>query len=159
MFDRAEHDPRFDLDGGQWDALRDSEDEGDELVIACNVRKTDHIHVRRVGPAGSGLGARVTILTHGPNGATSAFLASPQARKLAAHLLNAADEIDGTTPLVFSPRASVPEEAQDDPETEEVDFDVDDYLAEHTIEDETPGILRLLAGLVGAFLPRRGEEE
>lgn len=37
---------------------------------------------------------------------TSAFLSTADARRLAASLLNFADEIDGTTPLVFLPEAS-----------------------------------------------------
>ena len=34
------------------------------------------------------------------------YISAPEARQLAAHLLNVADEIDGKTPLVFFPRAA-----------------------------------------------------
>lgn len=99
------HDPRYDLDGGQWEALQalmgDPSNIGDDLAIACNVTSDDHVHARRVGATGSRFEGRVALAMHSSAGAVFVYVAAPQARRLAAHLLTAADELDGLTPLVF----------------------------------------------------------
>lgn len=112
----------YSLDGGQWEALKASaetdEGRGEDFSLACNVQATDHVHTRRIGAVGSGLAARVAIATHNVDDSITVFLAAPEARTLAAALLNAADEIDGVTPLVFFPPApeAEPETAPEEPE-------------------------------------------
>lgn len=81
---------------------------GADEGFACNVSPTEHLHLRRIGVPGSGLSARVQIATHGsaddhedPAGALMLYFAAPEARQIAARLLNLADEIDGQAPLLF----------------------------------------------------------
>lgn len=121
MYEHAEHDPRFALDEDGWDALRDSFDDeanlGEDLAISCNVSKADHLHARRAGAKGSTIG-RVAVMVHNGAGANVVvYIAPSQARRFAAHVLNAADDLDGKTPLAFLPR--FPEEAEVE-EVEEV---------------------------------------
>lgn len=122
MTDHVEQDDRFSLDMGQLVALQNAADEpagrGDDLGFACNATPDEHIHARRVGHAGSRLGGRASIAAHGANGYAVVFLAAPEARRLAAHLLTIADDLDGVTPLVFTPPPFgyyVAEDASGDP--------------------------------------------
>lgn len=96
----------YSLDGGQWEALREQITDGvqgEDFALACNAAREEHVHVRRVGEAGSRLGGRVVVSTHGQPGAVPIFLAAPEARMLAAAILDAADDLDGVTPLVYMP--------------------------------------------------------
>lgn len=75
---------------------------GDEFALACNLHGTDHLHVLRVGPEGSRLEGRVVIAMHDGDGeALTQFFSASDARALAANLLDAADSLDGVTPLIF----------------------------------------------------------
>lgn len=86
---------------------------GPDFEVADNARPGQHVHARRIGEPGSRALGRVAVITHNEaGGAIASVIAAPQARALAAALLNAADEIDGVAPLVFFPR---------DPEAQEGD--------------------------------------
>ena len=116
----------------EWTALSEAahapDGRGPSFGIASNVDPdTDNVHVRRVGPAGGGLKARAvvyveTLMEHEDEDVEDeiisalVYISAPEARQLAAALLNVADEIDGKTPLVFFPRTPSGEEA---PEVEE----------------------------------------
>lgn len=96
----------YSLDGGQWEALREQITDGvqgEDFALACNAAREEHVHVRRVGEAGSRLGGRVVVSTHGQPGAVPIFLAAPEARMLAAAILDAADDLDGVTRLNYVP--------------------------------------------------------
>ena len=116
----------------EWTALSEAANEpdgrGEEFQLASNVdAETDNVRVRRVGPAKGGLKARAcvyieSLVEHEDEDvedeiqSTLVYISAPEARQLAAALLNVADEIDGKTPLVFFPRLPNGEEA---PEAEE----------------------------------------
>lgn len=116
----------------EWNALSEAAEapggRGDEFQVASNVDSdTDNVRVRRVGPAGGGLKARVVVFVEtliesededveDEIQSSLAYISAPEARQLAAALLNVADEIDGKTPLVFFPRLPSGEEA---PEVDE----------------------------------------
>lgn len=76
---------------------------GPDFALACNLAEEDHVHARRVGTVGKAH-ARIAVSVHDETDQQSIFLHPAQARVLAARLLNLADELDGTTPLVFFPR-------------------------------------------------------
>lgn len=81
-------------------------DVGEDYALACNASpQSDHVHVRRIGAEGSLLNGRVLLFTHGEEGedVATVYIAAHEARMLAAALLNMADELDGVTPLVFTP--------------------------------------------------------
>ena len=86
-------------------ALVKSADQGDDFSTPDNSRPDAHVHVRRVGAPGARKGARVAVMMHGenPQAMLVSLISAPQARMLGAALLNAADEVDGKTPLVFFP--------------------------------------------------------
>lgn len=110
----------------EWAALSEAAEapggRGPEFQLASNVDpETDNVRVRRVGPAKGGLKARAVVYVEslddqGDILSTLAYISAPEARQLAAALLNVADDIDGKTPLVFFPRLPSGEEA---PEAEE----------------------------------------
>lgn len=87
----------------------------EEVAIACNMDVRDHVHAGRLGEAGAGLDARGVVQVHEGGSVARVFLAAPELRALGAALLNVADEIDGTTPLVFHP----PSPDGEEPEREE----------------------------------------
>lgn len=147
----AGHDPRFDLDPGQYEALREHlnpQGMGPDFALACNVESGDHVHVRRIGPEGSRFEGRVAVMTHGDSGQAIVYVAAPQARTLAAAILTAADELDGDTPLGFFPRQPIPEADLDEPTA---DVDVEEDLT--VVPAATPSLPGLLVGL--ATLPAR----
>jgi hypothetical protein len=75
---------------------------GEEFALACNADAGDHLHTVRIGPKGSGLEGRVAVKVHDAEGRQLiVYLAASDARSLAAHLLNFADELDGYEPLMF----------------------------------------------------------
>lgn len=112
----------YTLTEDEWNALSEAAEapggRGDEFQVASNVDSdTDNVRVRRVGPAGGGLKARVVVFVEtliesededveDEIQSSLAYISAPEARQLAAALLNVADEIDGKTPLVFFPRAA-----------------------------------------------------
>lgn len=78
---------------------------GDDVAFACNARPTDHLHLRRIGNEGDRLDGRIAVAMHdGTGSSVVAYFAAPEARQIAAQLLNLADELDGATPLTFMPR-------------------------------------------------------
>lgn len=90
---------------------------GEMFEIACNVDPdTDFLQARRVGRAGASTSRAAIYVHHSDDMYATVYVAAAEARKIAAHLLNIADEIDGKTPLVFFPRLPNGEEA---PEAEE----------------------------------------
>jgi hypothetical protein len=91
---------RYQMDRGQARSLM-AEKPVEEIVRVCNVDAEDHVHLARVGDAGSGLGARGLIVAHEGGRQAKVYLASPELRQFASALLNVADAIDGKTPLVF----------------------------------------------------------
>lgn len=100
----------FALTIDQARALLQSGQTGDDYSVPDNARPDQHVHVKRVGPAGGRRSSRVAVILHGenPQAMLVSLVAAPQARALAAALLNAADEIDGKRPLVFTaPESSV----------------------------------------------------
>lgn len=114
------------LNEAEWSALTEAAEapggRGPEFQLASNIDpETDNVRVRRVGPAKGGLKARAVVYVEslddeGDILSTLAYISAPEARQLAAALLNVADDIDGKTPLVFFPRLPNGEEA---PEAEE----------------------------------------
>ncbi len=88
---------------------------GEEYVFACDAQPSDHVHVRRLGEEGARIGGRVAVAAHGKRGQAVIYLAAPEARALAARLLDAADELDGVVPLVFMPRGEDEPEPQATP--------------------------------------------
>ena len=122
----------YTLTEAEWNALSEAADapdgRGPEFGLASNVDpETDNVRVRRVGPVKGGPKSRVVVnvemLTSNEDEdvedelvSALVYISAPEARQLAAALLNVADEIDGKTPLVFFPRLPNGEEA---PEVEE----------------------------------------
>ena len=110
----------YTLTEAEWLALSEAANEpdgrGDEFQLASNVdTETDNVRVRRVGPAGGGLKARAcvyieSLVEHEDEDvedeiqSTLVYISAPEARQLAAALLNVADDIDGAVPLAFFPR-------------------------------------------------------
>lgn len=74
---------------------------GQNYGFSCSIQAADHAHVQRVG---AGAHARVAVAVHDSDDVAAIYVSPAQARKIAAALLNAADEINGLTPLVFVPR-------------------------------------------------------
>lgn len=150
----------YTMTGDQWDALRahmtaDDANLGEDLALPCNVEPGEHVHARRVGRAGIGSQGRVAIMTHGEDGGATIYVAGAQARILAAHLLNAADALDGTTPLAFLPRFPDEPEPLDVIDAEVIE-DEDDAFP--VVEPATPSLGRLLgdlASLPAALIVRR----
>jgi hypothetical protein len=91
---------------------------GEMFQVACNVTpETSLLQARRIGLAGRGLESRVGIFVQDSEEMyATVYISAAEARQVAAHLLDAADEIDGVTPLAFFPRTPGGEEA---PEAEE----------------------------------------
>lgn len=71
---------------------------GEDFEASCSIQPLDHVHVTRLS---SGVTARVGLGLHDRSDAISVYLTPAVARQVAAALLNAADEIDGVTPLTF----------------------------------------------------------
>lgn len=94
---------RANLDGGSSET---------DVVFACDVKPQDHLHFTRLGAVGSKLGGRIGMQTHG--GVIVLFSAG-EARKVAASIMNLADELDGTAPLVFHPPRVIADENLDTP--------------------------------------------
>lgn len=80
---------------------------GEDFSVPCSVDSDDTLTAFRAGEKETPL-ARVQVETTFGEEEATLFITAKDARRFAAHLLNAADEIDGTTPLVFFPR--LPEE-------------------------------------------------
>lgn len=81
----------------------------DHGSVPCSAVPADHAHVMRVGRREQAhTRVRLSMCLGGGNG--SIFLHPAVARLLAAQLLNAADEADGKSPLMFSPRDIAPED-------------------------------------------------
>lgn len=99
------------LDGGQ----------GEDVVHRCDVSPNDHLHLVRVGEANARLRGRVGIRLHSgkDDGGIAVLFSAPEARQIAAELMNIADELDGVTPLVFHPPRFVEGDALDTPGADE----------------------------------------
>lgn len=78
-----------------------------DTAFASDSRPDVHVHVLRIGDEGAGLAGRVAVAAHGPNGEAAVYVAADEARAVAAAILNAADELDGVTPLTYT--ADAPE--------------------------------------------------
>lgn len=76
---------------------------GPDLELVCSTTEHDHLHVSRLGAPGQSYG-RAGLRFHSPDSANTILVSATEARVLAAHLLDIADELDGTVPLVFFPR-------------------------------------------------------
>ena len=105
----------------EWQALTAEGDIpgglGELFEVECNVDPdTDFLQARRVGRANAPTSRAAVYVHHSDDMYATVYIAAAEARQLAAHLLNVADEIDGKTPLVFFPRLPSGEEA---PEVEE----------------------------------------
>jgi len=118
------HDAKHPLSPAQYAALGQTvsrpENKGDDLSWSCDFAPKDHLHLRRLGAPGSGLEGRVGVLIHsGVNSSPglTVYLAADEARTVAAALLNIADELDGTTPLVFFPERRIDPDTADKPES------------------------------------------
>lgn len=72
---------------------------GENFAFGCSANPEDHAHVQRCG---AGSHSRVGLAVHDQGNAASVYVSPAQARRIAAALLNAADEIDGVTPLSFT---------------------------------------------------------
>lgn len=75
---------------------------GEDFSVACNADPEDHLHTRRLGLPGDAH-SRVGVAIHASSALSMVYIHPTEARMLAAALLNLADELDGTTPLVFFP--------------------------------------------------------
>lgn len=82
---------------------------GEDFEVSCNLKEEDHAHVIRFGLPGQPT-SRVLIATHQAGSLAQVLVHPAQARAYAAAILNAADEADGTKPLLFSPRDVAPED-------------------------------------------------
>jgi hypothetical protein len=90
-----------------WEAATASGAMTPATVAACEVDSTDVAIVQRALPTPGTPHVGPVIFAVGSttdDEVRSAFLTPANARRIAAALLNAADEADGTTPLVFMPR-------------------------------------------------------
>lgn len=68
----------------------------DGLAVGCDIEPESHLHVARHGAPGTGLLGRVVLASHTPGlGAGVVAVSASEARKVAAELLNMADELDG----------------------------------------------------------------
>lgn len=74
---------------------------GEDIFFACNADEETHLHFMRLGDPGDRDEGRVGFTIHGPGGGEELFLTAGEARSVAAHILNVADELDGTQPLMF----------------------------------------------------------
>lgn len=87
----------------------------DAFFLRCNGNVHDRIYVAAIGDAGRGIAGRVCLLAQRVTGETvSLMVTAAEARMFAAELLDAADYLDGVTPLVFFPPGS-PDGAEPEP--------------------------------------------
>lgn len=119
---------KFPLDrDGYWSLQKSASETGAFLVkfqTCCDAEPSDKLEVSRVGKVGCREAGRIQIAFQDDDSESSTILlAAPEARQLAAAILNGADELDGTRPLVFFPRTPVAKPAEDstDASTDEED--------------------------------------
>lgn len=81
-----------------WADLEKQGKAGVATVALCRLNELDRIEVRHVQKKDVGV-----AVFAGPRSVNSVLLPPSEARRVAAALLNAADEIEGRTPLIFLP--------------------------------------------------------
>lgn len=94
---------------------------GERKAFTCDVDDFDVFHMQRVGAPNSRLAGRIGLCTHSGDEDPGAvvFVSAPEARMIAASLLNLADELDGTTPLNFHPPRFIEDADLDTPGADE----------------------------------------
>lgn len=86
-----------------WDAAHAAGIAGRPSVFECDSASNDVLVTSRIGSSAPHA-VGITIATKSGDRARAVVLTPANARRAAAALLNAADEADGTVPLVFLPR-------------------------------------------------------
>lgn len=96
----------MDLDN-PWEPLRAAGKAGTASRFLCSMDPADYLLVQRLGDRRDG-GVFPAVGVYMRNGSSlgTTILAAADARRMAAALLDAADEADGTTPLVFLPESA-----------------------------------------------------